>query len=86
VLADVKTGGAFREAILQLAGYSLCTLVQPRGLSTVYPMPTIDRYVILQVTENGVRPIDVTVGVTEHMAFLAALELYTWAKATKGRL
>jgi len=92
VLADVKTGkGVYKEAVLQLAAYGMATLVQPaydtfdpNGAKT-YPMPLPDRYVILHVTADGVREIEVAVGTAERMAFLACLDLYHWTETMKGK-
>ena len=85
VLADIKTGkGVYREAVLQLAAYGLATLVQFTD-GKVYPLPAIDRYVILHVTLDGVREVEVSVGTAEHMAFLACLDLHHWAESMKGK-
>lgn len=85
VLADIKTGkGVYREAALQLAAYGLATLVQFTD-GKVYPMPKIDRYVILHVTTAGVREVEVSVGTAEHMAFLACLDLHHWTESMKGK-
>lgn len=85
VLADIKTGkGVYREAVLQLAAYGLATLVQYTD-GKVYPMPKIDRYVILHVTTAGVREVEVSIGTAEHMAFLACLDLHHWTESMKGK-
>jgi len=91
VLGDIKTGkGVYKEAVLQLAAYGMASLVQPAqdDLSKppgVYPMPMPDRYVILHVTADGVREIEVAVGTAERMAFLACLDLYHWIESMKGK-
>ncbi len=86
VLADIKTGrNVYREAVLQMAAYGMAVLVQPNGSQTTYPMVEIDRYVILHVTMDGVREIEVPVGQAEQAAFLACIELHRWSEATKGR-
>ena len=85
VLADIKTGkGVYREAVLQLGAYGLATLVQYTD-GKVYPMPTIDRYVILHVTLDGVREIELSIGTPERMAFLACLDLWHWSESMKGK-
>lgn len=86
VLADLKTGkGIYRETILQLAMYGASEwLDQDDG--RLYPMPKADRYVVLHVTHEGVREVEVSVGAPERSAFLACLELYRWREATRGRL
>jgi hypothetical protein len=86
VLADVKTGSVYREAILQLTAYGLCPLVSPMGSDTVYPMPHIDRYVVLDVKPEGVRPIDINVGQAELMAWADVLDLHKWQQSVKGKL
>ena len=85
-LADIKTGkGVYREAILQLAAYGDFTLILlPDGRTAV--MPIIERYVILHVTLDGVREIDLSVGQDERMAFLDCVDLYRWTKKVKGML
>ena len=87
VLADVKTGrSVWREGILQLAAYGMAPLVARPGDARAYPMPIPDRYVILHVTEAGVREIEVSVGQAEKMAFLDCLDLLRWTQSVKGRL
>lgn len=87
VLADIKTGkGVYREAILQLAAYGYAALVAPVGSPVAYPMPAVDRYVVLHVTTKGVREIEVHVGDAEYRAFLACMTLAQWAETAKGKL
>ncbi len=90
VLADIKTGkGVYKEAVLQLAAYGMAKIVQPAtdGIlpAQTYPMPLPDRYVILHVTADGVREIEIAVGTAERMAFLACLDLYHWIEGMKGK-
>lgn len=86
VLADIKTGkGVYREAALQLTAYGMAVLVSPFGSEVAYPMPLIDRYVILHVTVDGVREIEVPVGKLEESAFMACVDLHRWAETTKGK-
>lgn len=89
VLADIKTGkGVYREAILQLAAYGDFTVMQypTLGQWKIAVMPKVDRYVILHVTLDGVREIELTVGQDERMAWLDCVDLYRWAQKVKGRL
>jgi Glutamyl-tRNA reductase len=87
VLADLKTGtGVFREAIVQLTAYGLAPLVARPGDPRAYPMPVVDRYVIIHVQATKVREIDVPVGQAERMAFLDCLDLHRWLTTVKGRL
>jgi len=91
VLADIKTGKAvYKEAVLQLAAYGMCSIVQPTldqpmVQAATYPMPLPDRYVILHVTAEGVREVEVAVGTAERMAFLSCLDLYHWNESMKGK-
>lgn len=87
VLADLKTGkGIYREAILQLAAYGMAPIVSPMGSETVYPMPNVDRYVVIHVTREGVREVELSIGAREWSAWLACLDLYRWMETVKGRL
>jgi hypothetical protein len=86
VLADVKTGkGVYKEVALQLAAYSLAPIVAPTGSPKAYPMPKVDRHVVLHVTTEGVREVEIAVGTAEHMAWLACVDLHTWAESMKGK-
>ena len=86
ILADIKTGKAvYHEAVLQMAAYGMAKLVQPAEQDKVYPMPSPDRYVILHVTADGVREVEVAIGTPERMAFLACRELHTWRESMKGK-
>ena len=87
VLADIKTGkGVYREAVLQLTAYGAYTgtVVQFTD-GKVYPMPHVDRFVVLHVTTDGVREVELTVGNREMSAFLACLDLHHWAESMKGK-
>lgn len=86
VLADIKTGKAvYSEAVLQLAAYGLAKLIQPGGATESYPMPVIERHVILHVTADAVREVEVPIGSMELMAFLACIDLSAWHSTTKGK-
>ncbi len=84
VLADLKTGSVHAKAVIQTTAYGMCTLVQPHGADKVYPMPIPDRYVILHLTENGLREVELAVGQKERMAFMAALDIFHWQESMKG--
>lgn len=87
VLADLKTGkGVYREAILQLTAYSMAPLVSPMASPDVYPMPQVDRHVIIHVTREGVREVELSVGAREWSAWLSVLDLYRWTETVKGKL
>jgi hypothetical protein len=86
ILADIKTGKAiYSEAVLQMAAYGMAARVQPADQEKTYPMPKPDRYVILHVTADGVREVEVAVGTPERMAFLACRELHDWRESMKGK-
>jgi hypothetical protein len=86
ILADIKTGkGVYRESVLQLAAYGMAEYVAPVGSPVAYPMPAIDRYVILHVTATGVREIEIPIGDDDRTAFYACLALSKWSDGQKGR-
>jgi hypothetical protein len=86
VLADVKSGkNIYPEVILQLLAYGEAALIAPQGSPVVYPMPAIDRYAVLHVTDGGVRVIDVEVDDDDRAALRACLPLSRWHTARKGQ-
>lgn len=85
VCADIKTGNLYPKVALQLAAYGMASLVQPANDHRAYPMPLPDRYVVLHVTESGLREVEIAVGTAERMAFLAALDIYHWTESMKGK-
>lgn len=84
ILADYKTGNLYPKVAIQLAGYSMASEVMFTD-GKVYPMPAIDRYVILHVTLDGVREVELSIGTAERMAFLACLDLWHWSETMKGK-
>ena len=80
VLADLKTGakGVFREAVLQLQAYKDFTYIMVGGELRV--MPDVDRVVILHVTLDGVRPIELNLDEHDRMAWLDCVDLWRWGK------
>jgi len=87
VLADIKTGkGVYREAILQLAAYSMARYVSKMGAAEVYEMPLVQRHVIIHVTRDGVREVDLSIGAREWAAWWSCLDLYRWTETVKGKL
>lgn len=84
VLADIKTGKAiYHEAVLQLAAYGAAEWAEADG--ALYHMPQVDRYVILHVTGDGVREVDVAVGDLERAAFEACIKLAYWRETIRGK-
>jgi hypothetical protein len=64
---------------------SLAPIVAPTGSPKAYPMPKVDRHVVLHVTTEGVREVEIAVGTAEHMAWLACIDLHSWAESMKGK-
>jgi hypothetical protein len=86
VLADVKSGSnVFSEVRLQLLAYGEAALIAPQSSPLAYPMPSIERYVVLHVTDAGVRVIDVAVDEDDRAALRACLPLSRWHTARKGQ-
>lgn len=89
VLADIKTGGkvnrkAYESEVLQLAAYGAFTgtLVQATD-GKVYPMPHVDRFVLLHLTLDGLRPIEVAIGARDMSAFCSCIDLHDWLRGRK---
>ncbi len=75
----------YPEVVLQLLAYGEAALIAPQGSPVAYPMPAIDRYAVLHVTDGGVRVIDVEVDDDDRAAFRACLPLSRWHSARKGQ-
>lgn len=87
VLADVKSGkGVYGETILQLLAYGRAEVIAPVGSPTAYPMPPIDRYAVLHVTDAGVRVVDIEPTEEDWVAFQACIPLAAWQKTHKDAL
>jgi hypothetical protein len=85
VLADIKTGRAvYQEAVLQLTAYGLATYIQTDAGTFLMPR-RIDRHVILHVTADGVREVEISVGTMETMAWLSCIDLALWRDTMKGK-
>jgi hypothetical protein len=88
-VADARTGEIFTEPHLQLTAYGAAELIQtaatPEKSAAIYPMPKVDRYVLINVTADGVREIEVPVGTLERLAWGACIDLFTWKETTKGK-
>ena len=86
VLADVKSGkNIYPEVVLQLLAYGEAALIAPQGSPVAYPMPPVERYAVLHVTDGGVRVIDVDIDDDDRAAFRACLPLSRWHAARKGQ-
>ena len=75
----------YPEVVLQLLAYGEAALIAPQGSPLAYPMPAIERYVVLHVTDTGVRVIDVEVDDDDRAALRACLPLSRWHTAMKGQ-
>lgn len=73
-------GRVYAEMRLQLAAYADAEFIARSGSSERHPLPPIDRFGIVHVTDGGTRlyPVDLTPG--DRSAFRACLELYRWRK------
>lgn len=96
-LIDIKTSGKgpYPEWGLQLAGYRWADSIILPGNPAPYPMPPVQRTGVLHLRpdlypDTGWRLIEYpTTYEDDYIAFLAALELYTWkgkGRFTKSRL
>jgi hypothetical protein len=86
VLADVKSGkNIYPETTLQLLAYGEAEMVAPQGSPTAYPMPAIDRYVVLHVTESGVEPIELEPTEEDREALRSCIPLARWKAAREKR-
>jgi hypothetical protein len=84
VLLDYKTGrGVYKEAILQLTGYTEATYIESE--KGFFNMPAVDRWVILHVTETDAVPKEINVGPLERLAWAAVRDVYDWAQTMKGK-
>jgi hypothetical protein len=87
VLADVKSGkNIYPETRLQLAAYGMAALIAPQDSPVAYPMPPIERYAVLHVTDDGVRVVDLDIDDDDRAAFRACVILSGWHAGRKERL
>lgn len=81
VIADYKTGRTYPEHRLQLLAYASSEWVTPQGSKVSYPMPPVDRYVILLVDERRVTPVEIEIDDADRAAFQACIPLAAWKKS-----
>lgn len=87
VVADYKTGASvYGEVRLQLLGYAEADLVAPQGGPVAYPMPRVDRLVVLHVTPSGVVPVDVEPDDLDREALRGCLPVHRWRQERKGKV
>jgi genome maintenance exonuclease 1 len=84
VLADWKSGRMYPEHRLQLLAYASAQFIAPADSPVAYPMPAVDRHVVLLVTDDGVEPVEVEIDDSDRAAFLACIPLARW-KASHER-
>jgi hypothetical protein len=77
-VADSK-GKVWREMRLQLAAYARAEFSAKQADPTRYPLPQIQRYGVLHVTDGGTRLFPVEVTEADWNAFRACLFLHRWA-------
>ena len=88
-LLDWKTGGSvtqpdgtvYDEMRLQLAAYAHAEFIARPGDPERHPVPGIERYGILHVTDGGTRLYEAEVTEEDWIAFRACLRLWQWRKA-----
>lgn len=86
VLADVKSGKSiYPETTLQLLAYGEAEVIAPQGSPTAYPMPSVDRYVVLHVTESGVETIELEPTDDDREALRSCIPLSRWKAAKEKR-
>lgn len=85
VIADYKSGRTYPEHRLQLLAYASAEWVTPQGSAVSYPMPQVDRYVILLVSDDGVEPVEIEIDDADRAAFQACIPLAAWKKSHESR-
>lgn len=86
VLADVKSGkNIYPETTLQLLAYGEAELIARPTDTEAFPMPHVDRYVVLHVTEAGVSPIELEVTDEDREALRACIPLSRWKAAREKK-
>jgi hypothetical protein len=81
IMADYKTGETYTEHRLQLAGYGNAEFVAPMGSLVAYPMPRVDRYMILLLHEDEVEEVPLDIDDLDWQAFQSCIPLSKWQKA-----
>lgn len=77
-------GRVYDEMRLQLAAYAHAEFVARPGDSARYPLPAIERFGVLHVTDAGTRLYDAEVTDDDWIAFRACLRLHQW-RSSKSR-
>lgn len=77
-LLDYKTGGVYREVVLQLAGYRAASHYVDG--ETDLPMPEVDRCGVVQIHADGWHLIPIDVDSAAERAFMALLAVYPFTR------
>ena len=85
VMADFKTGRMYPKYRLQLLAYASAEWVMPSEAKVSYPMPAVDRYVVLLVDDAMVTPMEVEPTERDWAAFRACIPLAEWKAEHSGR-
>ena len=75
------TGEVYSDHRLQLAAYGHAAFLAKLGDPVKYPVPTIDRYGIVHVTDGGTRLYEANVTDEDWVAFRSCLRLHEWRKS-----
>lgn len=78
-VVDAK-GRVYQEMRLQLAAYANCEFIGRPNDATRYPIPLIERFGIVHVTDHGCRMYEADVTERDWIAFRACLNLHQWQK------
>ena len=83
-LLDYKTGsGVYKEVVLQLTAYADATYIESdKGF---FNMPAVDRMMVLHVTTEGAREIDIVISNLERLAWAACRDIYDWTESMRGK-
>jgi hypothetical protein len=82
VLLDIKTGGVFPEAALQLAAYRHATNYLDGA--ELAPMPATEGAYVAKVGTDDVELVPVAADADTFSAFLYLLAVYRWQTASAG--
>lgn len=78
-VADPK-GVVYRDHRLQLSAYANAEFEGRPGDSTRHPLPAVERFGIVHVTDGGTRLYPVDVDAADWTAFRACVALYRWQR------
>jgi hypothetical protein len=79
-LLDIKTGGVYAEAALQISAYAAAQFIGRAGDPRKYRLPRVSRYGIVHVQADRAELVPVAVDQSTFATFLRALELWRWTQ------